>query len=147
MRDERLVVGFLAFHLLIAAPGFLALYALGFLRAGPLSFLAAAGPAFVLGVILTGVPLIALLVAGVPVGATASLAMLAAVTVVTGLAAARVYRRSERATGRGGAGPRASLAERAVERLVLGLTAVYLALGSLGFTHLHTLWTTQTSGP
>lgn len=140
MRDERLLVGFLAFHVFVAAPGFLMLYALGFLRPRPLWLAAAAGPAFVVGVIVVGVPLIALAVLGVGVGTPATLAVLAVVTLVTGAAAARAHRRSQPVAEPEHVGAQGGLVESVIERVVLGLTGAYFLLGSLAFSQLPTLW-------
>jgi hypothetical protein len=140
VRDERLLIGFLAFHALVAAPGVLTLYALGFVRPRPLSVVGAAGPAFAVGVVILGVPLIALAVVGVGVGTGALLAVLAAVTLGTGVAALRTHRRMNPVTEPAGAAGRHGLVELAIERLVLAFTGAYLALGSLAFANLPTLW-------
>ena len=138
MRDERLVVGFLVFHLLVAAPGFALLSALGLVRLRPQALLAAAGPAFVVGAVAAGVPLIALVVLGVPVTPAVSLAVVGAVTLALVLVA-RLMRPAEVsvAAHAGDAPPRV---EVVIERLVLGAIAVYFTVGSLAFTHVPTLW-------
>jgi hypothetical protein len=134
------VVGFLAFHLLVAAPGFLTLYALGLVRLRPLWLAAAAGPAFVVGLVLAGVPLIALAVLGAGVGSVESLGVLAVVTLAAGVAAVRAHRQSApTAAPDVGVAP-LGVVEVVIERLVLGVTAVYLLLGSLAFSQLPTLW-------
>ena len=140
MRDERLVVGFLAFHLLIAAPGFLTLFALGLVRLRPLSLAAAAGPAFVVGLVLAGVPLIALAVLGAGVGSAESLGVLAVVTLAAGVAAVRAPRQSAPTVAPDVGVAPLGVVEVVIERLVLGVTALYFLLGSLAFSQLPTLW-------
>ena len=141
MRDERLVLGFFAFHLLVAAPGLALMYALGLVRPRPVALAAAAGPAFVIGLVVVGVPLIALVVLGVTVGTPASLAVLAVLTLGLGLAALRRHQRERQVlAGVGSAAARPPVVELVVERLVLAATAGYLALGSLAFAHVPTMW-------
>lgn len=145
MRDERAVAGFLALHLLVAAPGFLLLYALGMLRPRAAAIVAAAGPAFLLGVALLGVPLIALLTLGVEVGDAESLGAVAVVSVLLGAAAVRRRRAGAAAPaavdrpdeGRD-AGPRR--AGILVERALLAVIAAYVAFAALSFANLPTSW-------
>ena len=140
MRDERLILGFLAFHVLVAAPGLALLYAMGLVRARPIAIAAAAGPGFVLGLGVVGLPLIVLVVLGVPVGAPTSLVVLAAVTVTLGLAAVCRHRRERPRPASEAGGERPPAVEMAVERLLLGVGAVYLVLGTLAFTHVPMMW-------
>jgi hypothetical protein len=126
------------FHALAAVPGLVLLHALGLLRLRPLALLAAGGPAVLIGLALVGIPLIALVVLGVSVGAGVALAVAAVVTGVVALV-------SMRTRGHGPAGPEASgasgtLAEVVVERVVLAGTALYLLIGARAFTNLETLW-------
>lgn len=140
MRDERLVIGFFALHLLVAAPGLAVLYALGLVRPRAAAFVAAAGPAFLLGVVVAAVPLILLLTAGVSVTTPLSLAVLAGATVVVALVGVR--RR-----GRGGPAligvdesDRPPVIETVIERVVLVAIAAYMAVGALAYAHLPTSW-------
>jgi hypothetical protein len=138
MRDERLLLGLVLFHAFAAVPGLALLYALGLLKLRPLSLLAAAGPAVLLGVALVGIPLIALVVLGLSVGLAAALAVMVVVTLVLVLVAVRT--RESRLVPLETSGPPATLMEVVVERVVLAGTALYLLIGARAFTNLETLW-------
>ena len=136
MRDERAVFGLVALHLLIAAPGAACLVALGLLPPRLRELLAAAGPAFLVGIVVCGVPLIVLVVIGVPVSGPVMVATAAVAT----FAFAAVAR------GRSGVEPLLATGEQppfyevAIERALLGVIAVYILFGNLAFTNLPTLW-------
>jgi hypothetical protein len=138
VRDERLVVGFVALHVLVAAPGLALLYALGLVRAKPAPLLAALGPGFLVGVVVVGLPMIVLLVAGVAVTTFLSLALLGVVTLALAFAAMRAHRNRRREPASGDDRP--PRLETAVERIVLLGLALYLAVGSVAFAHLPTAW-------
>jgi hypothetical protein len=136
MRDERLVIGLVLFHLLAAAPGMALLHALGLVRLRPWPLAAAAGPAVLLGLIVTGIPLIVLAVLGVPVNTITALIVVVVATLVF---AALGRRTRDRLAPLPAAGvPR--FAERPIEWLVLGGAALYFLIGARAFMNLDTLW-------
>jgi len=136
MRDERVVLGLVLFHLLAAAPGMALLHALGLVRLSVWSVLAAAGPAVLLGLIVTGIPLILLAVLGAPVNAATALVVLGVAT----LALVAVGRRSRRGLAPPVAAGTPRLAERPIEWIVLGAAALYFVVGARAFMNLETLW-------
>lgn len=137
MRDERLILGFLLFHLLAAAPGMLLLLALGLVRPRPLPLLLATGPAFVTGIVLVGVPLIALVVLRVPVdGLTVVLALVA----VSALMAVLVVLTRGRVAPIEPEPAQPSRAELVIERVLLAGTGVFVLGGVLAFVNAPMLW-------
>lgn len=136
MSDPRAVLGILLLHLLIVAPGAACLVFLGLLRARPRALLLAAGPAFFTGLAVTGVALIALVTVGVAVNGLVMVLTAVAVTAVFAVLA----RRRAPATLPAPAGGPPPLLEVVIERAVLGLIAVYFAVGMFAFTHLPMLW-------
>jgi hypothetical protein len=137
VRDERLFLGLVLFHVLAAAPGALMLYALGLLRPRPVALAAAAGPAFLVGVVLVGVPLVVLVVTGVAVNTLTSFAALALAMLVAGVVAFAGRGRRQPLEPAPAAPTRI---EVIVERVVLAGIAAYLVVGSRAFTNLQTLW-------
>jgi hypothetical protein len=138
VRDERLFLGLVLFHVLAAAPGALMLYALGLVRPRPVALAAAAGPAFLVGVVLVGVPLVVLVVVGVAVNTLTSLAALALAMLVAGVVAIVAGRGRGEALEPAPAAP--TRIEVIVERVVLAGIGVFLVVGSRAFTNLPTLW-------
>jgi hypothetical protein len=138
MRDERLLIGLVLGHLLLALPGLALLYALDLLRLRPLALLAAAGPAVLLGVVLVGIPLIALVVLGVSLTGVTALLVIAVVTLVLVLVARRT--RARRAPVSEPAAAPGTLLERVIERVVLAGVAVYFVAAAPAFANLETLW-------
>ena len=137
MRDERLVLGLVAFHLLAAAPGMALLHALGLVRLRPWPLIAAAGPAVLLGLIVTGIPLIAVAVLGGPVDTTTALAVVVAATLA--LVVVGRHTRTRLAPRLPGADvPR--FVERPIEWIVLGAVALYFVIGARAFMNVETLW-------
>lgn len=139
MRDTGALFGLLVLHLALAAPGAALLAALGFvaLRPGPL--LAAAGPAFVTGLVIVGVPLIAALVAGMEVGAGMSLVVSAAITAI-GVVVAMRRRTLPVARDIATTGGAPARAEVVVAGVALVAIAASFALGTIAFAQLSTLW-------
>src|SRR4051794_36404704 len=131
MSDARVLLGIAAFHLLVAVPGFALLSALRLVRPAPWSLLAAGGPAFVVGGVSVGVPLVALVVLGVPVNGAVSLGMIVAVTLVGGLVAWLARRRGRGAPIPWRTGERPPRAELVAERLVLAGIAIYFLVGTV----------------
>jgi hypothetical protein len=136
MRDERLLIGLVLLHLLLALPGLALLYALGLLRLRPLAVLAAGGPAMLLGVVLVGLPLIALVVLGVSLTAVTALVVMVVVTLVL----VAVGTRGNRMRVPEPAGASGTLVERVVERVLLAAVAVYFVIAAPAFANLETLW-------
>jgi hypothetical protein len=137
MRDERLVLGLVLFHLLAAAPGMALLHALGLVRLRPWPLMAAAGPAVLLGLVVAGIPLIVLAVLGAPLNAVTAVATVTAVTLVLLLLGRRTRARLAPPPPDTGV-PR--FAERPVEWVVLGGAALYFVVGARGFMNVQTLW-------
>jgi len=138
MRDERLVIGLVLFNLLAALPGMALLYALGLVRLRVLGLLAAAGPAVLIGIVLVGVPLIALVVLGISLTAATALVVVVVVTLMLVLVA--LHTRGHRCPVPEPAGTRGTLMEIIVERVLLAAIAVYFVVASPAFANLETLW-------
>ena len=137
MRDERLLLGLVLFHALAALPGLALLHALGLLRLRPVAVLAAVGPAILLGLVMAGVPVIALLVAGVALTPLTALAVVAVTTLIL-VAAGRRW--GPPAAPSEPVPPVPTVAERAIQWVVLAGTALYFVVGARGFINAETLW-------